>query len=204
MKKLILVSMLASLFVFACAPAEEPAKSVPEPVVETAPEPVAEPEPMLTAVAVLRDPEGQEVGKATFAQTEGGVMLAVEVKGVERDGPHDFRVHEVGACEPDFKAAGGHFKPEGTERHAGDFGNIEIIEGNGRLEIRSELVTVTPGETSVVGRAVILHAGADNGVGQPTGDAGSRLACGLIELVKPGGGVAEEAEDDDEGERGES
>ncbi len=192
MKKLAFLSLLAVLFAFACSPAEEPPaepapEPAPEPVAEAAPEPEAAP----TAIAVLRNAEGAEVGKATFVGNGDVVWLEAEVMGVERDGPHGFHVHEVGECvAPDFKAAGGHFNPRGTphacpdnpERHAGDFGNIEVMEGNGRLEITSELVTVGPGETSVVGRAVILHAGTDDCVGQPTGDAGSRLACGVIEF----------------------
>ncbi len=214
MKKLVFLSMLALLFAFACAPAEEPAEPAPAPAAEAAPEPAAEaaPEPTATAMAVLRNAEGKTVGTAKFEQVDGVVLLNAEVMSVERDGPHGFHVHEVGECvPPDFKAAGGHFNPMGTphacppspERHAGDFGNIEIADGVGRLEIPSELVTVTPGETSVVGRAVILHAGIDDCVGQPTGDAGSRLACGVIEL----GGAEAEAEGGGEsggGEAGES
>ncbi len=190
MKKLVFLSLLTVLFSLGCAPAEQPAEPAPEPepVAEAAPEPAA---PAPTAVAVLHNAEGEEVGKATFTQGEGGVMLVAEVMGVERDGAHGFHVHEVGECvPPDFKAAGGHFDPKGTAhqcppdpvRHAGDFGNIEIVEGKGRLEIPSDLVTVEPGETSVVGRAVILHAGTDDCVGQPTGDAGARLACGVIKF----------------------
>ncbi len=202
MKKLVFLSLLAVLFAFACAPAEEPAEpapeAAPEPAAEVAPEPAAAP----TASATLRNAEGEEVGTATFTQTEGGVVLVAEVTGVERDGPHGFHVHEVGDCvPPDFKAAGGHFNPRETAhqcppdpvRHAGDFGNIEIVEGAGRLEIGSDLVTVVPGEISVVGRAVILHEGTDDCVGQPTGDAGSRLACGVVQFnVFDAGDVAAE------------
>ncbi len=209
MKKLVFLSMLVLLFAYSCAPAEKPAEPAPEPAAEAAPEPVAEaaPEPLATAMAVLRNAEGKTVGTAKFEQMEGGVMLIAEVMSVERDGPHGFHVHEVGEClPPDFKAAGGHFNPMGTphacppspERHAGDFGNIEIADGAGRLEIPSELVTVSPGETSVVGKAVILHAGTDDCVGQPTGDAGSRLACGVIELSE----AEAEAEGDGGGESG--
>ncbi len=204
MKKLVFLSMLTVLLTLACAPAEPPAEPAPEPeAAEPAPaEEVVGEAP--TAEAVLHNPEGEEIGVARFVQAKSAVLMTAEVRGVERDGPHGFHVHEVGECvPPDFKAAGGHFNPKGTEhacpdnpvRHAGDFGNIEIVEGAGRLEIPSDLVTVTPDETSIVGRAVILHAGTDDCVGQPTGDAGSRLACGVIHLVMPavegdGDGVA--------------
>ncbi len=191
MKKLFL-SLPAVFLAFACVPAEEPAEPAPapEPAAEEAPaaEPAAE---APVAMAVLRNAEGEEVGMARFTQGPGGVMLMAEIEGVERPGPHGFHVHEVGECVPPFTSAGGHFNPKGTEhacppdpeRHAGDFGNIEInAEGAGMLEIESALVTVTPGETSVAGRAVIVHEGTDDCVGQPTGDAGSRLACGVIEF----------------------
>ena len=187
-----------ALLALACDPAEKPAEEpAPEPEAEAeapAAEPAAE---MIRAQAVLHNAEGAEIGTATFTQNGEVVILLAEVRGVERDGPHGFHVHEVGECvPPDFKAAGGHFNPEGTghacppnpERHGGDFGNIEIVEGRGRLEIPSELVTVFEGPRSVIGRAVILHAGVDDCVGQPTGDAGSRLACGL---AMPAGDEAE-------------
>ncbi len=195
MKKLVFLLALATLFAGACAPEEAPApEAAPEPAAEAAPEPAAEPAAeMMMAAAILRNAEGAEVGVAKFTQEGDVVTLMAEVGGVERDGLHGFHVHEVGECvPPDFKAAGGHFNPAGTEhgcppnpeRHAGDFGNIEIAQGMGVLKGESQLVTVAEGPHSVIGRAVILHAGTDDCVGQPTGDAGSRLACGV---VKTGG-----------------
>ncbi len=192
MKKLAVLLALALPFAFACSPAEEPAPAPPPPAPEPAPaeEPAEEEAP--TAIAVLHNAEGEEVGFARFVQAKSAVLLTAEVSGVERDGPHGFHVHENGVCEPpDFTSAGGHFNPKGTphgcpdnpERHAGDYGNIEIVEGEGRIaDMPSELVTVTPGDTSIVGKAVILHAGTDDCVAQPTGDAGSRLACGVIKF----------------------
>ena len=133
------------------------------------------------------------------------MLVTAEVGGLEREGPHGFHVHEVGECvPPDFKAAGGHYNPLGKphacppdpERHAGDFGNMEVTGGTGRLETESDLITVTPGETSVLGRAVIVHNGKDDCVSQPTGDAGSRYACGVIgpEDLEADGGEAADAE----------
>ena len=166
-------------------------------------------------MAVLRNAEGVEIGTATFEQASDGVVLLAEVTGVEPDGPHGFHVHEVGECVPPFTSSGGHFNPTGAPhacpptlpRHAGAFGNIEIIEGNGRLEVPSDLVTVTPGETSVIGRAVVLHEGTDDCVSQPTGDAGARMACGVIELVGPEAeteGVEGEGGGENEAQAGES
>lgn len=190
MKKLLFLSLLVALVAFACSKEEPPAEPAPAPAPEPAAEAAPEPEPP-TATAELHNAEGEVVGTATFTQTAGGVVLVAEVEGVERAGAHGFHVHEVGDCAPpDFTSAGGHFNPKGTPhqcppdpaRHAGDFGNIEIVEGAGRLEVTSGLVTVEPSETSVVGRAVVLHEGTDTCVGQPTGDAGSRLACGVIKV----------------------
>ncbi len=194
MRKLGFLLTLIALFAFACSPAEEPAPAAAEPIAEPAPEPApaedATPGP--TAVAVLHNAEGSVVGTATFTQTGSSVTLAANILGLaaDQDGSHGFHVHENGTCEPDFKAAGGHFNPAGTDhacpgtavRHAGDFGNIEIASGGGTLEVSSDLATVDAGPNSVVGKAVILHAGTDDCTAQPTGAAGARLACGVIEL----------------------
>lgn len=200
---------LFTLFTFACAPAEEPAEA-PEPAPAPAPPPEPEPE---VAHALLHDAEGAVIGKAVFTQAGKTVVLNATVEGVERGGPHGFHVHEIGECvPPDFKSSGGHFNPAGTEhacppepiRHAGDFGNIEIVEGTGHLEIESKIVTVAEGPNSVIGRAVVLHAGTDDCVAQPTGDAGSRLACGVIVPGEPMMMDAEDGEGEDAGGDGES
>ncbi len=213
MKKLIFLSILAILLTLACTPAEEPAEPAPapEPIVETVPVGTAGPEES-TAVAVLHNADGVEIGSARFVQTESGVLLSAEVGNVARPGAHGFHVHEVGECIPPFKSAGGHFNPNGMlhgcpdnpERHAGDFGNIEIVQGSGSLEILSKLVTITPDETSIVGLAVILHEKTDNCVSQPTGAAGARLACGVIRLQVPADSDDPEragADDDGSGKR---
>lgn len=181
----------------ACAPAEEP---VEEEIVEEAV--IEEEEPMAapaTAVAYLR-PAGDVAlaGEATFTEENGSVTLNVAVSDAP-PGVHGFHVHETGSCEaPDFTSAGGHFNPDGTDhacppttpRHGGDFGNIEIGEnGSGTLAISSDLVTVADGPSSLIGRAVILHEATDDCASQPTGAAGARLACGVIE--SGGGSVGE-------------
>ena len=87
-------------------------------------------------------------------------------------------------------SAGGHFNPTGAPHagpmaamhHAGDLGNIEIgANGKGDLDITSTMLTVAPGPNSVVGRSVIFHEKADDMTTQPTGNAGGRLACGVIQ-----------------------
>ncbi|HEY7368518.1 MAG TPA: superoxide dismutase family protein, partial [Thermoanaerobaculia bacterium] len=129
-------------------------------------------------------------GTATFTElSTGGVRVVVQIENAP-PGVHGLHIHEKGDCSaPDASSAGGHFNP-GTmphagphdpQRHAGDLGNIEIWkDGKGKLEITTDLLTVRPGPNSVVGRAVIFHEKADDLKTQPTGNAGGRLACGVV------------------------
>jgi len=75
-----------------------------------------------------------------------------------------------------------HAGPMTASRHAGDLGNIEIgANGQGDLDVRTDLLTIKPGPNSVIGRAVIFHEKADDLATQPTGNAGGRLACGVVQ-----------------------
>ncbi len=208
-RALILTSAVLLLAAAGCKPKPEPEPEATEPAVqEVEPPQEATAGDMMVATATLKTADGTELGTVTFTQHADGTEMVADLHGVQGAGEHGLHVHETGECSaPDFKSAGGHFNPEGTDhacppttpRHAGDFGNIEIGEdGSGHLDETSDLVTVTPGDTSVVGKAVILHAGQDDCTSQPSGDAGPRLACGVISLsddqamesatVEPGGG----------------
>ncbi len=145
-----------------------------------------------SARATLESKSGSTVtGMATFAEVAGGgVRVHVHVENAP-PGTHGLHLHEKGDCsDPEAKSAGGHFNP-GTmphagpmveKRHAGDLGNIEIgADGKGDLDIKSDLLTVTAGTYSVVGRSVVFHEKADDFMTQPTGNAGGRLACGVIQ-----------------------
>lgn len=176
-----------TLLLAACPPAQrEDAQVVEDPAVEPAATP-------LVATAVLQPREGKTAsGTVTFTELDGQVEVVAEVRAVETSGRHGFHLHEHGDCSaPDFTSAGGHFDPHGGRHgspaeaasHAGDFGNVDIGEdGTGRLVLRTDKLTVTPGPASVVGRAVILHEQRDDLESQPTGDAGGRIACGVVEL----------------------
>lgn len=205
---------VVALAAFACAPPEEePIEEAPAIEEETAVEPAPAPEP-LNATATLTTADGTEVGTATFSQQGGQTTASFHLTGVSPAGTHAIHVHETGECTPpDFTTAGGHFNPAGvdhacppaTPRHAGDFGNLEIADdGSGHLELSTDLVTVEDGPNSVVGKAVILHAHQDDCTTQPTGDAGGRLACGVIAPAGGGamddGGMDEGAMDDGEAE----
>lgn len=144
--------------------------------------------------ATLQDADGNEVGQATFSEGDNGVLIQVEVQGltVEAAGEHGIHIHTMGACTPDFQAAGGHFNPTNTQHgldnpngpHAGDLPNITIDEnGNATYEAVAELVTLDEGDNSLLdsdGSAIIIHAGPDDMVTDPAGDSGDRIACGVI------------------------
>lgn len=150
------------------------------------------------AVAVLHPTEGSDVrGIVTFRQVESGIAIGANVEGLAA-GDHGFHIHELGNCSaPDGTSAGGHFNPEGTrhggpmddERHAGDLGNL-TAGASGRADYeRSDSHIAFDGAHSIIGRAVIVHAGADDLSSQPTGAAGGRLACGVIGIARVGGSM---------------
>jgi len=130
-------------------------------------------------------------GQATFTQVGDKVKVLVEVSGAT-PGQHGLHVHENGDCSaPDAKSAGNHFNPGNGEHgapdkathHAGDFGNLTVGEdGNGKLELLTDQISVNPGTVSVVGRALVLHEKVDDTTTQPTGNSGSRIGCGVINL----------------------
>jgi superoxide dismutase, Cu-Zn family len=145
------------------------------------------------ARATIEARSGSNVtGWATFTErSTGGVAVVVHVENAP-PGTHGLHVHEKGDCSaPDASSAGGHFNPGGMphagptdmHRHAGDLGNITIeSNGTGHLELVTDLLTVRPGPNSVVGKAVVFHEKTDDLSTQPTGNAGSRLGCGVVAL----------------------
>ncbi len=141
------------------------------------------------AVAVLYPTDGNNVkGTVTFTKVQGGVKVVADIEGLS-PGKHGFHVHEYGDCTAlDAKSAGGHFNPENKphggpsskERHVGDLGNIIADEqGKARYEWTDPVISLS-GPHSIIGRAVIVHADEDDFTSQPTGNAGARLACGVI------------------------
>lgn len=130
-------------------------------------------------------------GRILITAARGRVMVAADFKGLA-PGPHGLHVHELGDCSaPDAISAGGHFNPHGGHHgeshdagaHLGDLGNV-IADANGNAELRKELkgLAVEPGEAdSIVGRSVVLHAEGDDLRSQPSGNAGARIACGVLQ-----------------------
>jgi len=146
-----------------------------------------------TAKSTLKNTDGKEVGTAELVQLPAGVLIRLSVKGLPA-GEHAFHVHGVGKCEPPFTTAGGHFNPDSKKHglmameghHAGDMPNLHIpADGTLAVEIVNDSVTLEKGKPNSLygpnGTALIIHAGKDDYKTDPTGDAGGRIACGLIE-----------------------
>lgn len=142
------------------------------------------------AIANLGPTEGYDVkGTVIFTKVDGGIKIVADVEGLT-PGKHGFHVHEFGDCSsPDGSSAGGHFNPDGVKhggpndavRHVGDMGNL-IADKNGKAHYEwvDSLMTFY-GPHNIIDRGVIVHAGADDLTSQPSGNAGPRAACGVIE-----------------------
>lgn len=151
------------------------------------------PEPSeLTARAEFRTSTGQRAGTASLQQTPHGVLISVQLANVP-PGMHGIHVHQTGTCEgPEFTTAGGHFNPaqrmHGFRRedgpHAGDLPNLRVNDrGTAQVEFISTAVTLEPGSNSLFdgdGSALVVHAGADDHYTDPSGNSGSRIACGVV------------------------
>lgn len=164
---------------------------------ETGAAPTAEPAQTAgatTARAQLADASGQQVGTATLTETDGGVQVEVQVNGLP-PGPHGVHVHQTGTCTaPDFASAGPHFNPTQAQHglqnpqgpHAGDMENLEVgQDGNGTLQFTAPLLVLSAGANSLMdadGAAIVVHAGPDDHVTDPSGNSGDRIACGAVQV----------------------
>jgi superoxide dismutase, Cu-Zn family len=145
------------------------------------------------AVCVLYPTLGNSVtGTVTFTKVDGGIKVVADLQGLTK-GKHGFHIHECGDCSSaDGSSAGGHFNPAGMNhgapmdmsRHAGDMGNIEADDaGKAHLEYVDRVIAFE-GAASVIGRSMIVHKSEDDLKTQPTGNAGPRVACGVIGIAK--------------------
>lgn len=146
-----------------------------------------------TATASFVDAAGEASGSAELHEaSSGGVLIKIEMTDLPEESWVAFHVHETGSCDAatGHESAGGHFNPGSKEHgydaangpHAGDMPNQYVAaDGTLRAEVLNHAVTLTEGETGIRGRALMVHAGADDYSSQPSGDAGDRLACAVIE-----------------------
>ena len=145
-------------------------------------------------VAVLHPTAGNKAhGEVRFTQVGDSVKVTANLEGLNPGQKHAMHIHEFGDCSsPDGMSAGGHYNPEGhphalpesNQRHAGDLGNVQADDqGHAHYEITVTNVTVAGTKNPIVGRGVIVHAKPDDG-GQPVGNAGGRIACGVIGIAK--------------------
>jgi superoxide dismutase, Cu-Zn family len=143
-------------------------------------------------VADLKDRDGRSIGRATFREQTIGVVIQFQVKGLS-PGLHAVHVHAVGQCTaPAFTSAGSHFNPTQKKHglnnpegpHAGDLPNMLVAQdGSGRYEVFADGVTLKGGPASLLdsdGSALVIHAGVDDNSTDPAGNAGDRVACGVI------------------------
>jgi superoxide dismutase, Cu-Zn family len=143
-------------------------------------------------VAAIIDAEGAQVGSANL--TDGaaeGVLIGVQVNGLPTERWIAMHIHEGGECDPGdaFESAGGHFNPEGRDHgylveggpHAGDMPN-QFVPENGvlRAQVFNHMVSLDS-DAAIRGRTLVFHSLPDDYETQPSGDAGDRLACGVIE-----------------------
>ena len=154
---------------------------------------VALPASAQTAKATLKDQSGKEVGRVELVEQSHGVLLKLTLKGVPA-GERAFHIHAVGKCEAPFTSAGGHFNPDNKKHgsgnpegaHAGDMPNLKIpASGELTIEVPNHAITLAKGKPNSVfdadGSAIVIHAGADDYKTDPTGNAGDRIVCGVIE-----------------------
>jgi superoxide dismutase, Cu-Zn family len=140
--------------------------------------------------------KGQEIGEATLTETPEGVLVRLTLlpnhPGIT-SGTHALHIHEAGKCEPPFKSAGEHFNPLSKSHgllsdsgpHAGDFPNIHVPDRGGlTVEFVAPAVSLKQGKSTLRdsnGSALVIHAKADDYKSDPAGEAGDRIACGVIE-----------------------
>lgn len=184
--RIALLATAATLALSACGSSPPPAATAAPAAASTAKQ----------GIANLAPASGSLVsGKITLTPMGGGVHLTGVIGGLPANSTHGFHVHEKGDCSAaDATSAGPHFNPAGsahgkaggTPHHAGDMDNITAdAEGVARVDVHVAGVTLGGGAASdIANRALVVHASPDDYTSQPAGNAGARVACGVIAITQ--------------------
>src|SRR5262249_9176973 len=144
-----------------------------------------------TPRVIIKNTSGEKVGDASFRDSRDGVKVSAAFTDLP-PGQHAIHVHAVGRCEPPFESAGGHFNPGQRQHgrdnpqgpHAGDMPNLEVSDRKeGSIEIVLKGVSLDNGPNRLLdadGASLVVHERGDDYVTDPAGNAGRRIACGVI------------------------
>jgi superoxide dismutase, Cu-Zn family len=140
------------------------------------------------AIATLVSATGVAIGRATVTETRQGLRVTADVHGLA-PGLHGIHIHSVGRCDgPDFASAGGHWNPSGRHHglgnpagpHMGDLSNL-VVGADGRGTVAALIPGATvAGLLDADGAAMVIHAAPDDGMSDPSGGSGARIACGTL------------------------
>ena len=150
-------------------------------------------EPLQATAALQPTKDSKAFGEATFEQIGDKLHVIVNAQGLTPNQEHGFHIHEKGDCGNNAINAGGHFNPTGmihgapdaVSHHAGDFGNV-TAEATGEVHTRftTHSISLKPNDAmNAVGHAVVLHGNPDDLTSQPAGNAGPRIACGIVQIM---------------------